>query len=87
MQYEKPVSCIVAGRLLVNFWDVGGDHTPRPTDSVFIDKLVGFMMAGGLANTGGGHSLLNLLLGVNVKEGAEIPWRLSSIVSTFNVDG
>jgi hypothetical protein len=47
MQYENPVSCIVAGRGLGTLWGVGADHIPSPTASVFIDISFGFMVTAG----------------------------------------
>ena len=52
MQYENPVSCIVAGRGLRVGCSVGEDHIPNPTDSVFIDISFGFIETG--ANDRGG---------------------------------
>tara|TARA_R110002060_G_scaffold28506_1_gene38595 strand:+ start:594 stop:794 length:201 start_codon:yes stop_codon:yes gene_type:complete len=47
MQYENPVSCIVAGRGLVTCCGVGVDHIPSPTASVFIDISFGFIVTAG----------------------------------------
>jgi hypothetical protein len=54
MQYENPLSCIVAGLGLVTVWGVGDDHIPSPTGSAFIGISFGFMVAGGGANDRGG---------------------------------
>jgi hypothetical protein len=53
MQYENPVSCIVAGRGLVTVWGVGEDHMPSPIDSTFIDNSFEFMATAGANDRGG----------------------------------
>ena len=48
IQYENPVSCIVAGRGRGTLCGVvADDHIPNPTASVFIDISFGFMVTAG----------------------------------------
>jgi hypothetical protein len=77
IQYEKPVSCIVAGRGVATFVGVCNGH-PIGTVSDFDDISRTFILTGGTDL--GGKSLRNLLFGLKVKEGCCICWRLALAV-------
>ena len=47
MQYENPVSCIVAGRGFRTVWGVGEDHISRPLVSVLSVISFGFIVTAG----------------------------------------